>query len=342
MTVAFSGAMSLLNQSARAAFTGNDQYWDNGTSNGLWSTTDANWYGSAWDNTLNSGAFFANTPATITVAEPINLSTIDFNSSGYVINGTSPLNMVATLNYSTLANSSYGAYVTPVPVAGLINVSASSTQLPSGAIVTTPYLAQINAPINSTTGLQKVGAGTLTLGATNNITAGSTFLLTSDGRFQADVVVGGPDQNNYTQGGTLSVTSASTLPATTRLGIGNGFFNIGANNVTVASVTFPNDNGGTWNNTLNASNGVVGTGTLRVTGEINVLGQTNAGSTNAIGANLDLGGGTQIVRIGHSFQSSLNNALILSGTLSDGSLLVRLRWKRQLRQRSRWCDPHGQ
>ena len=66
-----------------------------------------------------------------------------------------------------------------------------------------------------------------------------------------------------------------------------------------------------------------GTGTLGVTGDIDVLSSPagfNSGS-NSIATNLDLGGGTQVIRTGGVPNVSLYGALQLTGVLSNGSLL---------------------
>jgi autotransporter-associated beta strand protein len=51
------------------------------------------------------------------------------------------------------------------------------------------------------------------------------------------------------------------------------------------------------------------------------MGQAGGNSSNAIAANVDLGGGTQVVRVSAQGQFSLNSALIFTGNLSNGSLL---------------------
>ena len=90
------------------------------------------------------------------------------------------------------------------------------------------------------------------------------------------------------------------------MAVSNGLFDFGANNITIAALNFVNQANNTvlYNPATGvAGAGVFGTGTLRVTGEINVLGVNDGNfNTNSIGNNLDLGGGTQIVRIGLEWQ----------------------------------------
>ena len=94
--------------------------------------------------------------------------------------------------------------------------------------------------------------------------------------------------------------NTGVLPTTTRLGLSNGLVDLGGNSITLSSVTFTNDLDFTPFNpaTGSAGVGIIGTGTLSVTGDINVLsspGGFNSGS-NSIATNLDLGGGTQVIR----------------------------------------------
>ena len=126
-------------------------------------------------------------------------------------------------------------------------------------------------------------------------------------------------------GGTLAIMNTGVLPTTTRLGLSNGLVDLGANNITLGSVTFTNDLDNTPFNpaTGSAGVGIIGTGTLNVTGDINVLSSPagfNSGS-NSIATNLDLGGGTQVIRTSGSSDLSLQAALQLTGVLSNGSLL---------------------
>src|SRR4029079_13264726 len=123
-------------------------------------------------------------------------------------------------------------------------------------------------------------------------------------------------------GGFLRLGSSNALPTSARVSIGTGYLDIGNNNVTLGELMYTNQvDFAPWNATLNANNGVIGSGTLRVLGDINVMGQAGGNSTNTIAANVDLGGGTQVVRIPQQGSSSANGALIFTGSLSNGSLL---------------------
>jgi autotransporter-associated beta strand protein len=198
-------------------------------------------------------------------------------------------------------------------------VNGTSTQTTGVVNVPTSSSATINSTINSAVGFQKIGSGTLTLGGSGSSFTGGTSL---DGRatLQADVIVGGAA--GPLDGGFLQLGNANALPTNARVGISTGYLDIGGNNVTIGQLNYINQlNPANWNTTLNANNGVIGSGTLRVLGDINVIGQSGGNSSNAIAANLDLGGGTQVFRIGQQGAAALSGALIITGTVSNGSIL---------------------
>ena len=67
---------------------------------------------------------------------------------------------------------------------------------------------------------------------------------------------------------------------------------------------------------------MVGAGALKVAGEINVVGDLSGNNTgNAIDSNLDLGGGTQVIRVGVGSNFAGPSALMLTSVVSNGSLL---------------------
>ena len=272
---------------ARAA----DVNWTNANTDYLWDLVSPNWSTGAWNNAAGDGAIFGATgTGAITLPGPINVNSLNFTVDGYSLNGTGPLNFVTGTSTQTT---------------GVVNVGAGAN-------------AAINVPISSTVGFQKIGAGTLTLSAPSSF--GGGIPLTSNGLLRADLIVGGT--TGSIASGVLRVTNSSVIPASTRVSIGNGYLDIGGNNVTISQLIFPNVTPtGSWNTAMNANNGVIGSGTLRVTGEINVIGVSGGGYDNTIAANLDLGGGTQVVRCGLNSFILANTALMFNGSLSNGSLL---------------------
>lgn len=283
---------AILAGSASSAFAA-DVTWTNGTANSLWDTTSANWSAGLWNNAQGDGAIFdVGGAGTIGVIAPIFVNSFNFLSNGYVLNGPGSL---------TIASG------TSTQTTGVINVAAGVT-------------AGIDVGLSSAFGLQKIGTGTLELNGPLTFN-GFGVPLTQNGLLRADLLVGGA--TGPIPSGTLRIGNAGVLPTSTRASIANGYLDIGANNVTLGELTFVNQTfSAPFNPLINAAgNGVIGTGTLRVTGEINVIGVTggNQGS-NTIATNVDLGGGTQVVRTGVISSFGLSGALQFTGSLSNGSL----------------------
>lgn len=269
-----------------------DVTWTNGSTNFMWDTSSANWNTGTWNNAGGDGAIFtAAGVGAITVPGPINVNSFDFQVDGYTLTGPGPLNIVNGLSTQTT---------------GVANVAAGAT-------------AKLFVPVNSSLGFQKVGQGTLELNSPGSYFGG----IGLDGRstLKADLLVGG--WQNAIPSGTLRVNSGSVIPASTRVSISDGYLDIGSNNVTLSELIFPNQNDPVvWNPSINAAAcGVIGNGTLRVLGDINVIGVTGGNfSSNSIAANLDMGGGTQVVRIGSQNSFGLSASLQFTGSISNGSL----------------------
>jgi fibronectin-binding autotransporter adhesin len=269
-----------------------DVTWTNGSSNSQWDMSSLNWNTGAWNNAAGDGAIFnATGVGPINVTGPINVNSLNFTVDGYSLTGTGPINIVSGSSTQTTR---------------VVNVAAAAT-------------AEIFVPVNTLLGFQKIGPGTLELNAPGSYYG--AIGLDSRNTLKADLLIGG--WLSAIPSGTLRVNSSSVIPASTRVSVSNGYLDIGNNNVTLSELIFPNQNNSVaWNPAINAAAcGVIGTGTLRVTGDINVIGIT-AGehSSNTIAANVDLGGGTQVVRVAASDGASTE--LQFAGTLSNGSLLT--------------------
>lgn len=276
-----------------------DKTWD-GFANTNWDTTSLNFGGTAWNNAAGDGAIFNGFGlGNVNIPGAINLDSLNITANGYNFNGAGSLNVVA--GSSTLST-------------GVINVASGTTK--------------IDVPITSTqTAIQKIGGGILELSQPLNVTG--SFPATTNNILSANLIIGTTSWNPSVTAGTVKISNASVLPSNIKVLIGSSgavgasspYLDIGANNVTISDLYFVNQNAsGAWNTAVNANNGVIGTGTLRVTGEIHVIGQGSFTSGNTIASNLDLGGGTQIVRIGVLSQFSLNSGLMFTGSLSNGSL----------------------
>jgi len=282
---------------AAAQVRAGDVTWDNGAATSSWNISDVNWSGSAWNNANGDGATFSSTGAgAINVNAPINVNSLNFMVNGYNLGGTGPLTFVD--GSSTLGT-------------GFISVNPNRT-------------AVISTPISSSLGLLKFGGGTLQLSGPITF-SGQGFPLAGSGAsafLPIDIYVAGA--SGVSAGGTLQINNSSVLPSTARVGISNGLMNLGANNVTLGALTFINQaDFSVFNSTTNsAGTGIIGSGTLKVNGEINVLSEPSGNNgSNTIAANLNLGGGTQIFRVACGGLFLQWGALQLMGSLSNGSLL---------------------
>jgi fibronectin-binding autotransporter adhesin len=312
-----------------------DINFDNQNGDNVWDNlNDQNWgiqgvlgdTQTTWNNANGDGAVFQGTPANVNVSANVVASSLDFTVDGYSLSGSGQLNF--STGVSSLATSNYGT--TTSPSYGLIEV------LNGGSATST---ATINNTINSALGLQKVGSGTLILNGTNNITG--NYPLTSG---NADVVIGGyavpvitspgyfPTYASLDQGGILRLGSATALAPTTRVDIGNGFLDIGSYNTTLGSLSFTTQSNNNYSQNalivpgqsaanLSLTNGIIGSGSLTVTGAITALpalvrpqyGDATWG--NGIAANLNIGGGTQTMINAYGLFG-----LMFTGTISNGSV----------------------
>ena len=276
-----------------------DITWLNTTNSFAWNTSQANWSGGAWNNAAGNGAIFGSAGVgAVAVTAPINVNSLNFTADGYALSGPGALTFVN-------GTSTVGT--------GYISVDPGVT-------------AAINTAINSNVGLIKTGGGTLQLSGPLNVTGSGLGMAFASGgytpRLVNDVIVGGVSE--ISQGGTLQIMNGNVLPASTRVGVGNGVLDLGNNNVTIAQLNFSNQaDSGIWDPSVNVGTaGVIGTGTLRVTGDINVMGVDSGNNgTNTIATNLDLGGGTQVIRTTSNGSVMFGGALQIAGNISNGSLL---------------------
>ena len=276
-----------------------DVTWTNGNGTSQWNLSDLNWNTGVWNNANGDGAIFDATGAgPINVTSPINVDSLNLIASGYSLNGAGPLTFVnGTSSFTT----------------GIVNVD-------------THFTLTINTPINSSLGLSKKAPGTLVLAGPITFSGLGLPITSGTNILAVDIYASGISlQSPSDYSGITRIMNTSVLPATTRLGVSNGLYDFGALNLTLGSVTFFNDQDffpfdpatGT------AGVGITGTGTLRVTGDITVLGNPagfNVGS-NAIANNMDFGGGTQVFRSSSATVFAQSGALQMTGVLSNGSLL---------------------
>ena len=181
-----------------------DRHWDANVTavgsggTGTWNLSNLNWspngdgvsgpFVRPWENGTVDNAIFGGTAGTVTVAVPVTVGNITFNSAGYILNGS-------TL---TLAG--------PAPTI-TTNIGNSNVA--------------INSTIAGSSGLVKAGSGGLILNGTNSFTGGITL---NSGSVYAgsDAALGALSNNIVTAAGVqvrLSITGASTSRA---VAIGDG------------------------------------------------------------------------------------------------------------------------
>src|SRR4029077_8827091 len=111
-------------------------------------------------------------------------------------------------------------------------------------------------------GPAKVGAGTLQLAGPMTFSGIGSPAPNGNHLITVDIYVAGlGGENPPYVGGTLAIMNTGVLPATTRLGLSNGLVDLGANSITLSSVTFTNDLDTTAFNPATGSAGVVSFGT---------------------------------------------------------------------------------
>jgi fibronectin-binding autotransporter adhesin len=217
--------------------------WNNGASTGNWDTTDANWSGSVWANSLtNSIASFTGSPAgTVTLTAAISADAVNFSGSGaYTITGNTltlgaggitdastaaqAINSAVVLNNAQTWTNSGGALLT---VGGTINNNGNTLTTAGSGNIT---LSNI---ISGAGGLNVTGTGTVTLtdlastyaGGTT-VAAGSSLTINAAAGAGTGAIRGAITVN---AGATLTLASANAL----------GYFN------SAIAVSAININGGT-------------------------------------------------------------------------------------------------
>jgi autotransporter-associated beta strand protein len=288
------------------------QFWDgtdqtgNGVVNGgtgTWNAANTNWTGAPGQATFNdqwrsSVGVFAGTAGTVTVAGGQAFDTLQFSTTGYVL------------------NAGPGGQL---QLAGLSGTGTINTD--SGVVAT------INAPIvnGSSQGLTKVGGGTLILTGANTYSGGTNIsggtLQLGNGGTTGSIIGNVTDNSIFAIKRSDTVTFAGTISgsgAFQQLGTGTTILTADNNysgGTTISAGTLQLGNGGTTgsiagnvlndgrltynrNNTFDFSGAISGSGSLQVTGGF--LGLTGANTFS---------GGTTIV-----------SGVLAIGSLSNGGL----------------------
>jgi autotransporter-associated beta strand protein len=330
MAVAAAGSWAAVPATVSAA----DRNWggDVNSTDFTWNTTDANWYqvtsGTtnyySWNNAGGDGAiisvdYFNPGGTNFTLSEPISAHSLKVLANGVNFSG-------AALTLTATGTSTAGTFISNF--GRTLQVDAQFADL-SGNFTTN--VATFNNKIVATSGLIKTGSGIAILNASNNIITGNfvvnTNLLQPSRNVAADLVVGDPTFQVFGFGGvygTLKLGVADAIAPSTRVALDQlGKLDIGNFNVTLGALIFPGKYGSApaWTDLTKPNIGVIGTGTLKVTGDITACTGNSIFTINGVATNLDLGGGTQIVRTSRNNQIGPTPQIIFSGVLSNGNLL---------------------
>ncbi|MHB8270635.1 autotransporter-associated beta strand repeat-containing protein [Bradyrhizobium sp.] len=294
------------------------QFWDgadqtgNGVVNGgtgTWNAANTNWTGAPGQANINdqwrsSVGVFAGTAGTVTVAGAQAFDTLQFSTTGYVLNaGAGGQLQLAGLSGTGTINTDNGVAAT------------------------------INAPIvnGSSQSLTKVGGGTLILTGTNTYSGGTTI---SGGTLQlGNGGTSGSITGNITDNGVLAInrSNAITLDGTISGSgafqqLGTGTTTLTADNTytggtTISAGTLQLGNGGTKGSivgnvldngvlVINRSNALALGGVISGPGTFNQIG---SGTTTLSGANTYTGAttisnGTLVIAAGGSMTSDVTNS----------------------------------
>ena len=288
---------------------GNPLAWQGGNGGSWTPTGTTNWSantagpGSApWDNGGTATAIFANAGNTVNInGGNINAAGLEFDVTGYTINGTGANNTLTLVGASHAVNVVLGADI-----------------------------ATINAPIAGTVGLAKIGPGTLVLGGANTYTGGTT-ITAGTLSVSAAANLGAEGSGLVLNGGTLAAANSLNLLGQGRAITGaggtlaysgtvplvlNGDVTLsGALNLSgTGNVTF-GDNTGRGYDTVGTV-GLANAVTLTSTGILNTAGisATHASGTAVISGSVLLNGTTNNVNVANA-----GATLQITGAVGTGS-----------------------
>ncbi|HEV7407128.1 MAG TPA: autotransporter-associated beta strand repeat-containing protein [Bradyrhizobium sp.] len=329
------------------------QFWDgadqtgNGVVNGgtgTWNAANTNWTGAPGQATFNdqwrsSVGVFAGTAGTVTIAGAQAFDTLQFITTGYVLNaGAGGQLQLAGLSGTGTINTDNGVNAT-INAAIVDGSSHSLTKVGGGTLVLTAA--------NTYTGGTTISAGTLQLGnggttgsIIGNVLNNGVFAINRSDAFTFAGVISGSGAFNQIGSGTttLSNTNIYTGPTTVTAGAltisatGSITSNV-TNNATftnAGTVTGSLTNTGTANNSGTITNGLTNTATVNANGgAINGAVANNAGGTFNVGGtvtsdNTFTNAANAVLAIGGSGAYTLQGLLTNSGavTVASGGQLI--------------------
>jgi autotransporter-associated beta strand protein len=299
------------------------QFWDgadqtgNGVVNGgtgTWNASNTNWTGAPGQATINdqwrsSVGVFAGTAGTVTVVGAQAFDTLQFSTTGYVLNaGAGGQLQLSGLSGTGTINTDSGVAATIN--APIVNGSSQSLSKVGGGTL-------ILTAANTYTGGTTISGGTLQLGnggasgsILGNVTDNGVFAINRSDAFTFSGVISGTGAFNQIGSGSTTLTNTNTYTGATTVSAGT--LNIAATGSITSDVT----NNATFNNAGTVTGALFNGGTASNSGTItngltNFAGTTtNSGTINGGVANG--GSGT----LNTTTTSVINGGLINAATMN--------------------------
>ena len=291
------------------------QFWDgadqagNGVVNGgtgTWNAANTNWTGAPGQANINdqwrsSVGVFAGTAGTVTVTGAQAFDTLQFITTGYVLNaGAGGQLQLAGLSGTGTINTDNGVVATiNAPI--LNGSSQSLTKVGGGTLILTGD--------NTYTGGTTIGGGTLQLGngttegrIVGNVLDNGVFAINTTGLYTFSGVISGSGAFRNIGTGTTTLTNTNTYTGPTTVENGAGTLAITSTGSITSNVT----NLGTFNNAGTVTGSVLSAGRFVNSGTV-----TNGLTTNSMGSALNSG----TINGGVTVEMS---TLLTTGTITGG------------------------
>jgi autotransporter-associated beta strand protein len=307
------------------------QFWDgadqtgNGVVNGgsgTWNAANTNWTGAPGQAGINdqwrsSVGMFAGTAGTVTIAGAQAFDTLQFSTTGYVLNaGAGGQLQLAGLSGTGTVNTDNGVAATID--APIVNGSSTSlTKVGGGTLILTG--------VNTYNGGTVISGGTLQLGnggttgsIVGNVTDNGIFAINRSDAFTFSGTISGSGAFQQLGAGTTILTADNNYSGGTTISAGT--LQLG-NGDTTGSIV-----GNVHNNsvlTINRSNALVLGGVISGTGTLNQIGSgtTTLGGANTYTGVTTISNGTLVIAAGGSITSNVtNNATFNNSGLAAGSV----------------------
>jgi fibronectin-binding autotransporter adhesin len=316
------------------------QFWDgtdqtgNGVVNGgtgTWNAANTNWTGAPGQATFNdqwrsSVGVFAGTAGTVTVAGTQAFDTLQFSTTGYILNaGAGGQLQLAGLSGTGTINTDNGVVATIN--AAIVNGSSQSlTKVGGGTLI----LTAANTYSGGTTisgGTLQLGNGGATGSIVGNVIDNGAFAINRSDAFTFGGIISGSGAFNQIGSGTTTLGGANTYTGATTVSAG-GLTIAGG-----ASITSNVTNNATFSNFGTVTGNLINSAIVNDNGAINGAVANNANGTfnlaagvaidgtfdNAAGATLAIGAGATLAIGAASVQGLLTNSGVV--TVADSGQL---------------------